>query len=67
MLHVKPLNWGQAVRQTRDERLLTQREAAEELGVAIRTLQSWEHGEDVIPHPRHRRAILAWLTREEAA
>ena len=66
MLRVKPTNWGETVRTERARRHLSQREAAEELGVSERTLQGWE-ASDVTPWPRHRRAILNWLGTEVAA
>ena len=66
MLRVKPTSWGQTVRAERNRRHLSQKEAADELNVSERTLQSWEIG-DVTPWPRHRRAIVAWLEQEEAA
>ena len=43
------------------ERHLTLDEAADELGVARRTLDGWATG--AVPQPRHRRAIAAWLER----
>jgi transcriptional regulator with XRE-family HTH domain len=55
---------GERVREARERRLLTQEEAAAQIGVAPRTLQNWEAGA-VTPRVKHQRAILAWL--EEAA
>jgi DNA-binding XRE family transcriptional regulator len=55
---------GDKVREAREQRLLTQQEAAAQIGVAPRTLQNWEAG-TVTPRAKHQRAILAWL--EETA
>lgn len=61
MLRVKPYNdFGSAVRRERERRNLSQKEAADELGVSERTLQAWET-EDVVPWPKHRRAIIEWV------
>lgn len=46
--------------------MLTQEEAAEQIGVAPRTLQNWEAGA-VKPRAKHQRALVAWLERNEAA
>lgn len=47
------------------ERHLTQREAAEQIGVSHRTLQYWlDGGRDVTPRPGHRRALVEWLEGE---
>lgn len=48
-------------------RHLTQVEAAAEIGVSVRTLQYWLSKEAPVPQPRHRRAILNWLERQEVA
>lgn len=66
MLRVNPLSFGRAVRTERDRRNLSQKEAALELGVSERTLQDWE-AKDVVPQPRHRRAIIEWVGAEDAA
>lgn len=66
MLHVNPTSFGQVVRAERDRRHLSQKEAAEEIGVSMRTLQEWEIA-DAVPQPKHRRAIIAWLGQEVAA
>lgn len=65
-LRVNP-QFGEAVRRVRLERHLSQVEAAAEIGVAVRTLQQWELNFDVMPHPKHRRAIIAWLNGEAEA
>lgn len=54
------------IRRAREERMLTQEEAAEQIGVAPRTLQNWEAGA-VKPRAKHQRALVAWLERNEAA
>ena len=70
MLHVNLTEYGLAIREERNRRNLTQVEAAREINVPVRTLQSWEAGE-VVPWARHRRMIVAWLREnddgEEAA
>lgn len=48
----------------RNERMLTQEEAAGQVGVAPRTWQNWESGK-VTPRAKHQRRIIEWL--EEAA
>lgn len=52
------------LREARERRLLTQEEAAAQVGVAPRTWQNWEAG-TVVPRAKHQRALLDWL--EEAA
>jgi transcriptional regulator with XRE-family HTH domain len=42
---------------------LSQREAAEQLGVSVRALQTWEAGQTV-PWPSHRRALERFLRSE---
>lgn len=51
------------LRARMDDLHLTQREAAEALGVSERTVSYWMTT-DTTPQPRHRRAIVSWL--EEA-
>lgn len=61
-----PLTFADLFDRLRDEiaaRHLTQREAAEQIGVSARTLQYWLDGQDVIPRPAHRRALIVWLER----
>ena len=43
---------------------LTQAELAREFGVSERTMGAWESGR-VIPRPRHRRLIMAFVERHE--
>ena len=52
---------AQRIRSTRIKALLSQVEAAAELGVSVRTWQGWESG--TMPWPRHRRALAAWFAR----
>ncbi len=52
------------LRKRRDELHLSQREAAERLGVAERTLQNWEAG-TTFPWPKHRRALASFLTEKD--
>lgn len=44
-----------------DNRNLSKRETAEQLGVSERTLIYWSSEQAPTPQPRHRRAIVAWL------
>jgi transcriptional regulator with XRE-family HTH domain len=53
------------LRERRDELHLSQREAADRVGVSLRTWQNWEAGES-FPWPKHRRALDAFLTAEAA-
>jgi len=65
-----PLTFGTLIDQLRQEifeRHLTQREAAEEIGVSERTLQYWLGDDEVVPRAVHRRAVIAWLEGREAA
>lgn len=57
---------GADLREERDRRNLTQKEAAEQAGVAVRTWQLWELGE-VTPRAKHRRALINWLNPDEVA
>jgi transcriptional regulator with XRE-family HTH domain len=41
--------------------MLSQEEAAGEIGVSRRIYQAWEHGAVTTPQPRLRRRIEAWL------
>jgi transcriptional regulator with XRE-family HTH domain len=54
---------GKRVKAQRLRLDLSQREAAERLGVSERTLQNWESG-TTFPWPRHRRALKRFLTEE---
>jgi transcriptional regulator with XRE-family HTH domain len=54
------------IRDRRGELHLSQREAADLLGVSVRTLQNWEAGGS-FPWPRHRRVIETFLNGEVAA
>jgi transcriptional regulator with XRE-family HTH domain len=58
---------GQTLREEITSRHLSQREAAIEIGVSYRTLQSWLSDTEIVPQPKHRRAILAWLNERAAA
>jgi transcriptional regulator with XRE-family HTH domain len=65
-----PLTFTDLIDQLRREigkRHLTQREAAEEIGVSERTLQYWLGDGEVVPRAAHRRALIAWLEGREAA
>ena len=63
---IKGLDWA-VIREARAAKHLSQQEAADELGVALRTYQNWETPSGPRPQPRHRRALLAWLDEEQAA
>ncbi len=56
---------AERVRKGRASRFLSQREAAEMVGVSERTWQGWESG--TTPRPSHRRALEAFLAEREAA
>lgn len=45
---------------------LSQREAAAQIGVSVRTLQNWEAGTSY-PWPKHRRALVEFLNGSPAA
>jgi transcriptional regulator with XRE-family HTH domain len=51
---------GRQLKARRLELDLSQREAAERIGVSPRALQNWEHGK-VFPWPKHRRALKRFL------
>lgn len=57
---------GRRIREVREQRVLTQEEAALELGIAARSLQAYEAGR-ALPRQARRRAILAWLNEHERA
>lgn len=59
-------NLAAAMREHRIDLDLTQAEAANELGVSLRSLQAWEAG-DTFPRPSHRRLIKAWIATEQSA
>jgi transcriptional regulator with XRE-family HTH domain len=50
----------QRLREVSEERYLTQREVAEQLGVSTRTVSYW-FTTDTIPQKRHRRVLAEWL------
>ena len=54
------------IRRVREERMLTQEEAAAQIGVASRTYQNWEAG-NVTPRAKHQRALVEWLQQDEVA
>lgn len=58
---------GADLRDIRDDRALTQEQAAAEVGVSTRTWQLWENGGEVKPRAKHRRALSDWLSKTEAA
>lgn len=67
MLRVNPI-LGQALKEVREKRFLTQAEAAAQIGVALRTWQSWESERiDSIPQIRYRRKLIEWLAADEVA
>jgi transcriptional regulator with XRE-family HTH domain len=51
---------GKRIRTQRLQLNLSQVEAAEHLGIAVRTLQNWETG-TAFPWPKHRRALERFL------
>ncbi len=64
-LRVKSVT-GSALKTARDDRILSQQEAATQVGVSVRTWQLWESAEEIAAHPKHRRALLAWLAEATA-
>jgi transcriptional regulator with XRE-family HTH domain len=54
---------GKRIRTQRIRLNLSQVEAAEQLGIAVRTLQNWEAG-TTFPWPKHRRALERFLKTE---
>lgn len=54
-------DFAERLRRTRTAAHLTQAELAEKLGVAVRTLRSWEAG--VIPRPAQRRKLERFFGR----
>ena len=58
---------GADLREVRRGRLLTQKEAAKEVGVSPRTWQLWEDGVQMEPRAKHLRALIDWLENGEAA
>jgi DNA-binding transcriptional regulator YiaG len=63
--HTTTVDFSRIVFEKRAASHLSQSEAAELLGVSVRTVQNWEAGS--YPWPRHRRAILQWANGVEAA
>ena len=55
---------GRRIREIRVRLVLTQEEAAVELGINPCSLQVYEVGK-ALPRPARRRAILAWLVEHE--
>ena len=58
------VNLSDEIREARSSANLTQQELADRLGVSSRTVQGWEAG-TVLPQPRHRRALLAFLDEQK--
>lgn len=58
---------GAELREQRRRRLLTQEEAAEQVGVSTRTWQLWENGNGVQPRAKQLRKLIDWLEKTEAA
>jgi transcriptional regulator with XRE-family HTH domain len=57
---------AEKIKERRRELHLSQREAAELVGVSERTWQNWESG-DSFPWPRHRRALDAFFSEGPVA
>jgi DNA-binding transcriptional regulator YiaG len=51
---------GKRIKEHRMRLDLSQREAAERLGISERTLQNWEAG-TTFPWPKHRRVLKRFL------
>ena len=60
MLRVKCVPSPSEIQTARLERMLTQEEAASQVGVAPRTWQNWEAG-TVTPRAKHQRALVVWM------
>lgn len=58
---------GSELRDVRESRHLTQKEAAAEVGVSTRVWQLWESDDPPTPRAKHRRRLLEWLTVDEVA
>lgn len=58
---------GAELRDVRESRHLTQKEAATQVGVSTRVWQLWESDEPPTPRAKHRRALVDWLAPEEVA
>lgn len=59
-------NLASRIRARREQLALSQKEAAEQLGVSLRSFQNWEAGKGV-PWPKHRRALDRFLREDKAA
>ena len=57
---------GDRIRNVRETRVLTQEEAAHELGFPARSLQAYEANQ-ATPRQARRRRILDWLAQHEMA
>jgi transcriptional regulator with XRE-family HTH domain len=57
---------GKRVKARRVSLHLSQREAAQQLGISERTLQNWEAG-TTIPWPKHRRLLERFLQEDPPA
>ena len=57
---------GDRLRKVRLRKNLSQEEVAYELGLPVRSYKGYESGRN-LAHYRRRRAILAWLEKQEAA
>jgi transcriptional regulator with XRE-family HTH domain len=60
------MNFSEELKKRRESAKLSQREMAKKLGVATRTVSSWETGENT-PQPKQRRKIDEILMRHEDA
>jgi transcriptional regulator with XRE-family HTH domain len=56
---------GKRIKEHRLRLDLSQREAAEQLGISERTLQNWEAG-TTFPWPKNRRAVKRFLAEPAA-
>jgi DNA-binding XRE family transcriptional regulator len=54
---------AERLRARRAELMLSQEEAARELGVSRRNYQAWEMAEVTTPRPAVRRRLERWLTQ----
>lgn len=64
MLRVKSPT-GSDLARIRVERLLTQADAASQVGCSVRAWQDWESGK--VPQFRYQRALIEWANGDKAA
>lgn len=58
---------GLSLRRARERAYLSQQDAAERIGVSVRTYRTWEQSDHPDPWPRHKAAIARFLRESEEA